>query len=230
MIRLLTVILMALLSQQDYHSMRNRMVEEQIRRRGISNEAVLEAMRKVPRHLFVPESLQPYAYEDNPLAIGNDQTISQPYIVAYMTEKLKLRPGDRVLEIGTGSGYQAAVLACIVDTVYSVEIIPDLVLFARENLQKANIENVIIKQGDGYFGWLENSPYNAIIITAATDELPQPLFNQLADGGKLIAPMGEKHYTQYLKLYRKKHEEISSKPLLPVRFVPFTRDINGKIQ
>jgi protein-L-isoaspartate(D-aspartate) O-methyltransferase len=200
------------------------MVEEQIRRRGISNEAVLEAMRKVPRHLFVPEGLQPYAYEDNPLAIGNDQTISQPYIVAYMTEKLKLRPGDRVLEIGTGSGYQAAVLACIVDTVYSVEIIPDLVLFARENLQKANIENVIIKQGDGYFGWPENAPYNAIIVTAAPDTIPRPLFDQLAEGGRLIAPVGGRHYTQYLKLYIKKRGKISAKTLLPVRFVPFTRD------
>jgi len=214
---------MVLFSQQNYEVLRNRMVEEQIKRRGISDKAVLEAMRRVPRHLFVPDDLRGAAYEDSPLEIGENQTISQPYIVAYMTEKLKLKSGDKVLEIGTGSGYQAAVLACIVDTVFSVEIIPGLVLFATENLKKSNIENVIVKQGDGYFGWPENAPYDAIIVTAAPDKIPQPLFDQLSEGGRLIAPVGGQHYTQYLKLYSKKNGKVVSRTLLPVRFVPFTK-------
>lgn len=214
---------MVLFSQQNYEVLRDRMVEEQIKRRGISDKAVLEAMRRVPRHLFVPDDLRGAAYEDSPLEIGENQTISQPYIVAYMTEKLKLKSGDKVLEIGTGSGYQAAVLACIVDTVFSVEIIPGLVLFATENLKKSNIENVIVKQGDGYFGWPENAPYDAIIVTAAPDKIPQPLFDQLSEGGRLIAPVGGQHYTQYLKLYSKKNGKVVSRTLLPVRFVPFTR-------
>jgi len=215
---------MTLFSQQDYTSLRNRMVEEQIVRRGISNTAVIQAMRTVPRHLFVPDDMQDMAYEDHPLQIGEGQTISQPYIVAYMTEKLHLKPDDKVLEIGTGSGYQAAVLANIVDSVFSVEIIPELALTAVENLKKADIRNVMIKQGDGYYGWKEHAPYNAIIITAAAEEVPQPLIDQLAENGRLIAPVGNEHYTQYLKLYSKKKGKVTSRTLLPVRFVPFTRD------
>jgi len=200
------------------------MVDEQIVKRGISNTAVIQALRTVPRHLFVPDDMQDMAYEDHPLQIGEEQTISQPYIVAYMTEKLHLKPYDKVLEIGTGSGYQAAVLACIVDSVFSVEIIPELALTAVENLKKADIRNVMIKQGDGYYGWKEHAPYNAIIITAAAEDVPQSLIDQLAENGRLIAPVGNEHYTQYLKLYSKKKGKVTSATLLPVRFVPFTRD------
>ena len=215
---------MTLFSQQDYTSLRNRMVDEQIVKRGISNTAVIQALRTVPRHLFVPDDMQDMAYEDHPLQIGEEQTISQPYIVAYMTEKLHLKPYDKVLEIGTGSGYQAAVLAYIVDSMFSVEIIPELALTAVENLKKADIRNVMIKQGDGYYGWKEHAPYNAIIITAAAEDVPQPLIDQLAENGRLIAPVGNEHYTQYLKLYSKKKGKVTSATLLPVRFVPFTRD------
>jgi protein-L-isoaspartate(D-aspartate) O-methyltransferase len=200
------------------------MVDEQIVKRGISNKAVIQAMRTVPRHLFVPDDMQDMAYEDHPLQIGEGQTISQPYIVAYMTEKLHLKPDDKVLEIGTGSGYQAAVLANIVNSVFSVEIIPELALTAVENLKKADITNVMVKQGDGYYGWKEHAPYNAIIITAAAGTIPQPLIDQLAENGRLIAPVGNEHYTQYLKLYSRKKGKVTSATLLPVRFVPFTRD------
>lgn len=218
-------LLMINLFQQDYKAMREEMVEEQIRRRGISDKAVLDAMRNVPRHLFVPENLQDMAYADCPLEIGEGQTISQPYIVAYMTEKLKLKPSDKVLEIGTGSGYQAAVLAYITSSVYSVEIIPELALLARENLKKAGIKNVHIKCDDGYKGWKENAPFDAIIVTAAPEKVPQPLLEQLAEGGRLIVPVGRQNSTQYLILYEKKNNKISSRTLLPVRFVPFTRNI-----
>ncbi len=224
MLRLIIILLMAFLTQQDYTVLRKRMVEEQIKRRGISNQAVLDAMLTVPRHLFVPEEYRSMAYDDHPIEIGEGQTISQPYIVAYMTEKLRLKPSDKVLEIGTGSGYQAAILAYICDSVFSVEIIPELALMAKENLQKADVTNVKIKCGDGFYGWQEHAPFDAIIVTAAPDIVPKPLFDQLAEGGRLIAPVGEGHYTQYLKLYTRKNGKIISKTLLPVRFVPFTRD------
>jgi len=215
---------MVYLSQQNYLSRREIMVEEQIKSRGITDTAVLNAMLTVPRHLFVPEDLQAMACEDHPLEIGEGQTISQPYIVAYMTEKLRLEPTDRVLEIGTGSGYQAAILAAIVDSVYTIEIIPELALMAKENLEKANIENVKVKCGDGYNGWPEHAPFDAVIVTAAPENVPQPLLDQLAEGGKLIIPEGSRHYTQYLMLYEKRNNKIRSKRLLPVRFVPFTRE------
>ncbi len=215
---------MVYLSQQNYLSRREIMVEEQIKSRGITDTAVLNAMLNVPRHLFVPDDLQAMAYEDHPLEIGEGQTISQPYIVAYMTEKLKLKPTDRVLEIGTGSGYQAAILAYIVDSVYTIEIIPELALMAKENLEKANIVNVKVKCGDGYNGWPEHAPFDAIIVTAAPENVPRPLLDQLAEGGRLIIPEGSRHYTQYLMLYEKKNNKIRSKRLLPVRFVPFTRE------
>ena len=226
MLRLLIILLMLFNSQQDYTYLRKKMVDEQIKRRGISSPAVLDAMMNVPRHIFVPEEYRSMAYDDHPIEIGEGQTISQPYIVAYMTEKLKLKPDDKVLEIGTGSGYQAAVLAYMCDSVFSVEIIPELALLAKENLEKAGVRNVQVKCGDGYFGWKEHALYNAVIITAAPDRVPQPLFDQLAEGGRLIAPVGSEHYTQYLKLYTRKNGRIVSKTLLPVRFVPFTRDQN----
>jgi len=203
------------------------MVEEQIKRRGITNIAVLDAMRNVPRHQFVPKHLQSSAYYDCPLEIGEGQTISQPYIVAYMTQKLKLKPTDRVLEIGTGSGYQAAILAYVTNFVFTIEIIPELAIMAKENLRKTNITNVQVRCGDGYIGWKEHAPYDAIMVTAAPEKVPQALFDQLAPGGRLIIPVGKQHHTQYLILYEKKEKKIISKTLLPVRFVPFTRNTNN---
>lgn len=224
MLQTLAIILMINLVQQNYIIMRQQMVEEQIKRRGITNIAVLDAMRNVPRHQFVPKHLQSSAYYDCPLEIGEGQTISQPYIVAYMTQKLKLKPTDRVLEIGTGSGYQSAILAYIADSVFTVEIIPELAIMAMDNLNKTGINNVEVKCGDGYNGWKEHAPFDAIIVTAAPEKVPQALFEQLAPGGRLIIPVGKQHYTQYLILYEKKNSKITSKTLLPVRFVPFTRD------
>ncbi len=224
MLQTLTILLMVNLLQQNYMTMRQQMVEEQIKRRGISNIAVLDAMLNVPRHLFVPNNLQASAYYDCPLEIGEGQTISQPYIVAYMTQKLKLKPTDKVLEIGTGSGYQAAILAYVTDSVFTVEIIPELAIMAKENLKKTGINNVQLKCGDGYNGWKEHAPFNAIIVTAAPEKVPQALFDQLAPDGRLIIPVGKQHHTQYLILYEKKNKKITSKILLPVRFVPFTRD------
>ncbi len=215
------------LFQQNYITMRQQMVEEQIKRRGITNIAVLDAMRNVPRHQFVPKHLQSSAYYDCPLEIGEGQTISQPYIVAYMTQKLKLKPTDRVLEIGTGSGYQAAILAYVTNFVFTIEIIPELAIMAKENLRKTNITNVQVRCGDGYIGWKEHAPYDAIMVTAAPEKVPQALFDQLAPGGRLIIPVGKQHHTQYLILYEKKEKKIISKILLPVRFVPFTRDKNN---
>ena len=167
-----------------YAQLRERMVIETIRARGITDERVLEAMRTVPRHLFVPEEEREYAYGDFPLPIGFGQTISQPYIVALMTELLELKPGDKVLEIGTGSGYQAAVLASIPGVeVYTIEIIPELAQSAKERLERLGYR-VHCKQGDGYYGWPEHAPYDAIIVTAAPDHVPPPLLDQLAEGGR----------------------------------------------
>ena len=219
-----TIIFMLNTFQQEYARERKKMVEDQIIKRGISDRNVINAMLTVPRHLFVPEYMKSRAYDDSPLEIGEGQTISQPYIVAYMTEKLRLKPSDKVLEIGTGSGYQAAVLAEICDSVFSVEIIPELALTADVNLEKAGIENVHVKCADGYFGWPEHAPYDAIIITAAPEKVPEPLLEQLAPGGRLIIPVGHRSYTQFLMLYEKKEKKISSRTLLPVRFVPFTRE------
>lgn len=162
-------------SEKMYEKMRISMVEDQIKRRGVNNENVLEAMREVPRHEFVPDHLKKYAYADEPLPIGEDQTISQPYIVAYMTEYLRLGDEDKVLEIGTGSGYQAAVLAEIVDTVYTIEIVDVLAKNAEKTLERLGYENVLVKRGDGYAGWPEHAPYDAIILTAAPTKIPEPL-------------------------------------------------------
>lgn len=208
---------------QNYTSMRANMVENQIIQRGISHPATILAMQKVPRHVYVPDEFQQFAYDDRPLPIGNNQTISQPYIVAYMTEQLNLQPSDKVLEIGTGSGYQAAILAEIVKEVYTIEIIKPLGLRAATTLKNEGYENVYCRIGDGYHGWEKQQPFDAIIITAAPPEVPQALFDQLSEKGQLIAPV-EENGQQYLKLYTKSKNKIKSKRLLAVRFVPFTRD------
>ncbi|HHE55191.1 MAG TPA: protein-L-isoaspartate(D-aspartate) O-methyltransferase [Caldithrix abyssi] len=210
--------------EEYYAKLRKQMVEHQIIARGVKDANVIRAMEKVPRHKFVPEAEQPYAYLDEPRPIGHGQTISQPYIVAFMTEQLHLKPTDRVLEIGTGSGYQAAVLAEIVDSVYTIEIVPELARKARQRLQELGYHNVEVKQGDGYNGWPEKAPFDAIIVTAAPPNIPPPLLEQLKVGGVMVLPVGE--YVQELVVAHKTSEGISMKNVLPVRFVPMT----GKVQ
>lgn len=207
---------------QNYAQQRSKMVKQQLRARGISDKATLKAMENVPRHLFVPKIYQKEAYWDGPLAIGNGQTISQPYIVAYMTEVLNLKSSDKVLEIGTGSGYQAAVLAEIVDSVYTIEIVEPLGLRAKKLLKDLNYNNVTVRIGDGYHGWEEEAPFDAIIITAGVEEVPQPLLDQMADGGRMIIPAGTRN-NKVLKLITRKKDHYDFDDLLPVRFVPFTR-------
>lgn len=201
------------------------MVKSQIVARGVTHEATLAAMRKVPRHRFVPPSQQMYAYEDEPLPIGQGQTISQPYIVAYMTEAIEPAKGMKVLEIGTGSGYQAAVLAEIVDEVYTIEIIKELGEQARQILTAMGYKNIHFKIGDGYMGWPAYAPFDAIVVTAAAPEVPPPLVNQLKEGGKMIIPVGNS-FSQELILVEKHQGKVIRQSLLPVRFVPFTREKN----
>jgi protein-L-isoaspartate(D-aspartate) O-methyltransferase len=210
-------------SEKMYEKMRLSMVEDQIKRRGVSDERVLVAMREVPRHEFVPDHLKKYAYADEPLPIGEDQTISQPYIVAYMTEYLRLEENDKVLEIGTGSGYQAAVLAEIVDSVYTIEIVDVLAESAEKTLERLGYDNVLVKRGDGYAGWPEHAPFDAIIITAAPTKIPEPLKEQLKVNGSMILPLGD--YSQELVLIEKNIKGYDQKSLLPVRFVPMTGEI-----
>jgi len=199
------------------------MIESQIKARGVTDQVVLAAMEKVKRHLFVPEAMKPYAYEDRPLPIGHGQTISQPYIVATMTERLALSSNSVVLEIGTGSGYQAAVLAEIVQTVYTIEIVEALGLQAAKTLKEVGLQNVITKIGDGYMGWKEHAPFDAIIVTAAPRHIPQPLLDQLKPGGRMIIPVGPNHAVQYLTFLEKEPGgEINRKSIMPVRFVPLT--------
>jgi protein-L-isoaspartate(D-aspartate) O-methyltransferase len=183
-------------------ALRERMVREHIEARGVHHAAVLGAMRATPRHLFVPVSVRDMAYEDRPLPIGHQATISQPYIVARMTELLAPAPGQRVLEIGTGSGYQAAVLAQLVKRVYSIELVPELAVAARETLRRLGYPNVTVRQGDGYKGWPEEAPFDAIIVTAAPPEIPRALLDQLSPGGRLVAPVGE-GWNQELTLVEK---------------------------
>ncbi|GMQ83997.1 MAG: protein-L-isoaspartate(D-aspartate) O-methyltransferase [Gammaproteobacteria bacterium] len=183
---------------------------------------VMQAMVRVPRHEFVPASERRYAYENRPLPIGYGQTISQPYIVAIMTDLLKLEPGDRVLEIGTGSGYQAAVLAELGQQVYSIEIIGDLARRARAVLDRLGYAQVKTRVGDGYYGWQEQAPFDAIIVTAAADHVPPPLIKQLKPGGRMLIPVGSRFMTQQLVLITKGDEGITTRLLLPVRFVPLT--------
>ncbi|MFB3134096.1 MAG: protein-L-isoaspartate(D-aspartate) O-methyltransferase [Rhodothermales bacterium] len=208
---------------QNYSAQRNRMVETQIQRRGIEDEAVLRAMRTVPRHLFVPERYVQRAYEDRPLPIGYGQTISQPYIVAYMTELVRPRPGQRILEIGTGSGYQAAVLAEIVDSVFTIEIVSELAEAVTGRLDRLGYDAVTVKHADGYHGWAAHAPFDAIVVTAAAEHVPPPLIKQLKDGGRMIIPVGSPFFTQTLMLVEKRDGEVRTRSLVPVRFVPFTR-------
>ncbi|MEO0102833.1 MAG: protein-L-isoaspartate(D-aspartate) O-methyltransferase [candidate division WOR-3 bacterium] len=202
------------------------MVEEQIERRGIKDKRVLEAMRKVPRHLFVPEDLRDEAYNDYPLPIGEEQTISQPYIVALMTELLGLKKREKVLEIGTGSGYQAAILAHLCKEVYTIEIIESLARSAQERLKKMGYENIFVRWGDGFEGWPEYAPFDAIIITCAVPEVPPPLLEQLKDGGKICAPYERTPGVQILALFQKKGAKIDTNYIDYVRFVP----MRGKIE
>ena len=200
---------------------RHRMVDEHIIPQGINDPAVLTAMRRVPRHRFVPATNSALAYRDGPLPIGHSQTISQPSLVAMMTEALTLKKTDKVLEVGTGSGYQTAVLAEIVDKVLTVEILEPLARQAERTLTELGYNNVRIRVGDGYKGWPEEAPFDAIIVTAAPDHVPQPLLNQLGVGGRLILPVGR--FFQTLELYRRTAEGYEHKTLIPVRFVPLVR-------
>ncbi len=200
------------------------MVETQIVARGVRDPRVLAAMREVPRHLFVDPAQREHAYEDHPLPIAGNQTISQPYIVALMTELAEITPGERVLEIGTGSGYQSAVLSRLAREVYSIEIVPELARASGERLRRLGYGNVSVKEGDGYRGWSEHAPFDAIIVTAAPDRIPQPLLDQLAPGGRMVIPVGS--FFQELKVLSKdKNGKISEKDILPVRFVPMTGEI-----
>lgn len=206
-----------------YTAQREDMVDQQLKQRGIGDKEVLKAMRTVPRHLFIPEEQESRAYRDGPLPIGYGQTISQPYIVAYMTEMIRPEPGFKVLEIGTGSGYQAAVLAEIVDQVYTIEIVEPLGKAAKERLAEHGYKNVKVKVADGYYGWEEYAPFDAIIVTAASESIPPPLIKQLKDGGRMAIPVGSPFLTQYLILVKKKGDKITTHNEFPVRFVPFTR-------
>jgi protein-L-isoaspartate(D-aspartate) O-methyltransferase len=211
------------LGQDSYLRERELMAERQIEARGVNDPATLRAMRAVPRHLFVPDSRRGEAYADSPLPIGYGQTISQPFIVAYMTECIEPDSTFRVLEVGTGSGYQAAVLAEIVDTVYSVEIIPELFDGARTRLSSLGYTNVVTRRADGYGGWEEAAPFDAIIVTAAADHIPPPLVQQLKDGGVMVIPVGSPFLVQSLLRVEKHGERVQTKNLMPVRFVPLTR-------
>jgi protein-L-isoaspartate(D-aspartate) O-methyltransferase len=199
---------------------RQRMVEEDIRSRGIRDKTVLGIMSRIPRHLYVPRDLQGRAYGDHPLPIGEGQTISQPYVVALMTEALRLRSGDRVLEIGTGSGYQAAVLAEIVKEVYTIEVRSVLADLASRTLKDLGYSNVKVRFADGYNGWEEHAPFDAIIITASVNHIPPPLIKQLKEGGRLILPLGRTVYYQVLTLVTKKKEGLDVVQLGDVAFVP----------
>ena len=221
---LVLILAVSLWSDDDRQSERNTMVRRQIENRGITDPATLRAMRNVQRHLFVPESHRRRAYNDSPLPIGFGQTISQPYIVAFMTETVKPQKGQRVLEIGTGSGYQAAVLAEIVAEVYTIEIVPQLAQISTDVLAAQGYKNVFTKAGDGYYGWEEHAPYDAIIVTAAAESIPAPLIAQLKDGGKMIIPVGSPFMVQNLILLHKEGDNVFTESLMPVRFVPFTRD------
>jgi protein-L-isoaspartate(D-aspartate) O-methyltransferase len=212
------------IEEEELTDMRNKMVERQIIARGVKDSLVIDAMTKVPRHLFVPDEEQKNAYKDEARSIGKGQTISQPYIVAFMTEELQVGPDDQVLEIGTGSGYQAAVLGQIVDTVYSVEIIEELADGAKKKIEELGYTNIIIKQGDGYLGWPEKAPFDAIIVTAAPPTIPPLLLDQLKIGGRMILPVGK--YVQELVIVSKTTSGHTMESVLPVRFVPMT----GKIQ
>jgi protein-L-isoaspartate(D-aspartate) O-methyltransferase len=202
--------------------MRQAMVEHDIRGRGIRDQRLLEVMSRVPRHLFVDEGQRRQAYADHPLPIAEGQTISQPYVVALMTEALRLKPSDRVLEIGTGSGYQAAVLAGLVKSVFTIEIRKPLADSADRRLRELGYRNVRVRYGDGYFGWKEEGPFDAIIVTAAANHIPPPLIRQLKEGGRLIIPLGSTVYSQTLTLLTRRGERLGAELMGGVAFVPMT--------
>jgi len=208
-------------AMQARNAERWQMVDQQIRARGVQDSAVLAAMERVPRHLFVPPGERHMAYDDHPLPIGYEQTISQPYIVAYMSAMLDLRPGDRVLEIGTGSGYQAAVLSLLVHEVYSIEIVEPLCREAAARLAALGYTKVQVRCGDGYAGWPEMAPFDAIMLTASPEVIPEPLVAQLARGGRMILPLGAE-YQELVLITRDMAGNLTRKELIPVRFVPMT--------
>ena len=208
-----------------YEIKRKFMVEDQIKRRGVEDKLVLKAIQKVEREKFVPEKYRDLAYTDGPLPIGHKQTISQPYIVAYMTEQLHLKKEHTVLEIGTGSGYQAAILGKIAKEVYTIEIIPELAASAGSLLKKLNYKNIDVRTGDGYKGWPEKAPFDRIIVTAAPEEIPEVLVDQLANNGRMILPVGENELSQYLWVIKKNKKGVVTKEqILPVRFVPMVKE------
>ena len=204
----------------DQYARRDLMINEQLKSRDIRDRDVLKAMAEVPRHLFVPGEYREFAYDDSPLPIGEAQTISQPYIVAFMTQAARLKPGDRVLEIGTGSGYQAAILSRLVKEVYTIEIIESLTRQARKVIEDLKYGNIQFRVGDGFKGWPEAAPFDAILVTAAPEQVPEPLLDQLRDGGRLIIPVGD--HWQELVRYTRSGKELKKETLLPVRFVPMT--------
>jgi protein-L-isoaspartate(D-aspartate) O-methyltransferase len=205
-----------------YAKARESMVVNQIEARGVKDKRVLAAMRKVERHKFIPKPLRPLAYDDRPLPIGEGQTISQPYIVALMTELLELKGDEKVLEIGTGTGYQAAILAELCAHVYTIEILEPLATRAQALLEGLGYENITVKCGDGFLGWEEFAPFDAIIVTCAPAEVPQPLIEQLEDRGRLVIPVGT--FFQELKLIEKKEGAVIAEDVIPVRFVPMLRE------
>ena len=213
------------MTQDDFAQQREQMVETQLESRDIQSERVLEAMKKVPRHLFMPASVRQYAYVDSPVPIGKGQTISQPYIVGLMTQTVDPKPGDRALEVGTGSGYQAAVLGELVQEVFSIEIIPDLAGRAGKALSGLGYDNVEVRQGDGYQGWPTKAPFDIILITAAPEEIPQPLIDQLAEGGRLVVPVGPQGEIQTLTLVTREKGEVKRTYITDVRFVPMTGEV-----
>ena len=213
-------------TQNSFLHMRMQMLRTQIEGRGIRDAKVLNAMKRVERHLFVPDAYKGAAYGDHPLPIGDGQTISQPYIVALMTDKLDLKKGDKVLEVGTGSGYQAAILAEICDSVFSIEIFESLYKRAASLLDELGYENITLKHGDGYKGWEAHAPFDAIIVTCAPTHIPAALEYQLAEGGRMIIPTGTE-YRQELILLIKEQGKLTEKDIIPVRFVPMIRE-NGK--
>ncbi|MGH7391365.1 MAG: protein-L-isoaspartate(D-aspartate) O-methyltransferase [Candidatus Rokuibacteriota bacterium] len=219
----------AKLAHADFAALRRQMVDDQLRRpgRGIANPRVLEAFVAVPRHEFVPEASRADAYADHPLPIGHGQTISQPFIVAFMTEQLDPKPTDRVLEIGTGSGYQAAILSVLVSEVYTIEIVEPLARRAESDLKRLGYENVKVRAGDGYEGWPDAAPFDAIIVTCAPDHVPQPLVDQLRDGGRMIIPVGSGG-DQKLYVLDKRGPQLERRAVLPVRFVPMTGPGGGR--
>ena len=216
------------MASDPYVQKRAQMVQKDIRGRGVKDPKVLEAMEKIPRHLFVDESFKEKAYADHPLPIGEGQTISQPYVVALMTEALRLRPGERVLEIGTGSGYQAAVLAEIVKEVYTIEIRKSLTESASKRLQELGYKNIQVTCADGYFGWEEVAPFDAIIVTAASNLIPPPLLKQLKEGGRLIIPVGSTMFQQTLTLVTKQKGDLQVEQLGGVIFVPLIGEVEKK--